>query len=106
MGTYVELTSAGVPTRQAAALTGVPRATATRLVARQRKPDPEPAPPRPAPVNKLSRAERAVVLAVWRSGRCRGRTRPARRPFRRQVCALTRPGSPAGASWCRCRSRP
>ncbi len=67
MGAYRELTGVGVSTRQAAALTGVPRATATRLVARERKPDPEPAPPRPAPANKLSDQERALVLAVLNS---------------------------------------
>ena len=67
MGTYVELTSAGVPTRQAAALTGVPRATATRRIARQHQPDPEPAPARPDPVNKLTAVERAVVLGVLNS---------------------------------------
>lgn len=67
MGTYVELTGAGVPTRQAAALTGVPRATATRHVARERTPDPEPVPARPAPVNKLTVAERAGVLATLNS---------------------------------------
>lgn len=67
MGAYRELTGVGVSTRQAAALTGVRRATATRLVARERKPDPEPAPPRPAPANKLSDQERALVLAVLNS---------------------------------------
>jgi len=67
MGTYVELTGAGVATRRAAVLTGVPRATATRIVARQRTPVPEPAPVRPAPVNKLTVAERAVVLTVLNS---------------------------------------
>lgn len=67
MGTYVELTGAGVSTRHAAALTGVPRATATRVVARQHKPDPESAVPRPAPVNKLTAPERAGVLAVLNS---------------------------------------
>lgn len=67
MGTYVELTGAGVPTRQAAALTGVPRATATRIVARQHQPDPEPVAARPAPVNKLTTLEKAVVLATLNS---------------------------------------
>ncbi len=66
MGAYVQLTSAGVPTRQAAALTGVSRATAARVQARDRRPDPEPA-PRPAPANKLSVAERAIVLATLNS---------------------------------------
>lgn len=67
MGTYLELAGAGVPTRHAAALTGVPRATATRVVARQRRPGPEPAPDRPAPVNKLTDVERALVLATLNS---------------------------------------
>ena len=67
MGTYLELTDAGVPTREAASLTGVPRATATRMITRQHEPDPEPAPPRPAPVNKLSDQERALVLATLNS---------------------------------------
>ena len=34
MNTYVELAAADVPTRQAAALTGVARATATRAASR------------------------------------------------------------------------
>ena len=67
MGAYSELTVVGVPTRQAAALTGVPRASAARAVARRHRPDPEPASPRPVPVNKLTGAERAVVLAVLNS---------------------------------------
>lgn len=67
MGAYLELTDLGLATRRAAVLTGVPRATATRLVARDRTPDPEPAPPRPAPVNKLTAAERAVMLATLNS---------------------------------------
>lgn len=67
MNAYAKLTDAGVPTRQAAALTGVPRATAIRTAARRNGPDPEPASPRPAPVNKLTGVERAVVLAVLNS---------------------------------------
>jgi len=67
MGTYIALTAAGVPTRDAAVLTGVPRATATRRVARAAGPDPEPATPRPAPANKLDCDERAHVLAVLNS---------------------------------------
>lgn len=64
MGAYVGLTDAGVPTRQAAALIGVPRATAARAVARTAQPDPEPPVPRPCPANKLTPAERARVLQV------------------------------------------
>ena len=61
MGTYRALTDAGVSTRSAATLTGVPRATATRAT----KPAPVPGPaPSKAPVNKLSLAERTRVLEV------------------------------------------
>jgi putative transposase len=67
MGTYGELTGAGVTTRTAAALTGIPRATATRartatpaIVDPQRQPTIEPA-------NKLSLAERTRVLEVLNS---------------------------------------
>lgn len=38
MDAYTDLTGAGVPTRQAADLTGVARATATRAAARARRP--------------------------------------------------------------------
>jgi len=63
MATYRELTGAGVPTRAAAILVGVSRATATRrprtpVVTRAR-----------VPVNKLTDAERAEVLAVVNSPR-------------------------------------
>ncbi|OMH26709.1 IS3 family transposase [Tersicoccus phoenicis] len=67
MNAYAELTGSGTPTRQAAALTGVPRATAVRAAARATGPDPEPARPRPAPANKLTNAERARVLMVLNS---------------------------------------
>ena len=65
MGTYVELTDAGVTIRGAAALTGIPRATATRATrpAPGRCPAPAPGPGR-APVNRLSLAERTRVLEV------------------------------------------
>lgn len=59
MGTYGQLRAAGVSTRTAADLTGVPRSSATR---------PATAPvvsvPRPAPANALSAAERAQLLGV------------------------------------------
>jgi putative transposase len=58
MATYRELTGAGVPTRAAAVLVGVARATATR---RPRTPAPTRA---RVPVNKLTDAERAEILAV------------------------------------------
>lgn len=67
MTTYVELTDAGVPTRQAASLTGVARATATRVASRARRPDPEPVAARPTPANKLSTDERSLVLATLNS---------------------------------------
>lgn len=66
MDAYSDLTRAGVPTRQAAGLTGVARATATRAAARARRPQPEPA-PRPAPANRLTDVERDRVLAVLNS---------------------------------------
>ena len=63
MGIYRELTVVGVPTRAATVLVGVARATATRrprtpVRARSR-----------VPVNKLSGAERAEILAVVNSPR-------------------------------------
>lgn len=67
MNTYVELQGVGVPSRQAASLTGVARASATRAASRVRRPDPEPAAARPAPANKLSSVERALVLATLNS---------------------------------------
>jgi putative transposase len=60
MGAYTELVSAKTTTRDAAALTGVSRATAARRAA-------APATPLPrqyVPANRLSAAERAQVLAV------------------------------------------
>jgi putative transposase len=60
MATYNELTAAGVTTRDAASLTGLPRSTATR---RRSVPARVPAPPR-VPVNRLSAAERLEILAV------------------------------------------
>jgi len=63
MATYRDLAGAGVPTRAAAVLVGVARATATRR--------PRPATPTDArvPVNKLSDVERAQILAVVNSDR-------------------------------------
>jgi len=63
MATYRELTGVGVPTRVAAILVGVARATATRrprtpAVTRAR-----------VPANKLTDAERAEILAVVNSAR-------------------------------------
>jgi putative transposase len=64
MAAYRQLTGAGVTTRAAAALTGLSRATATRrpvvVVAAL-------VTVRPAPVNQLTRAEQAQVLAVLTS---------------------------------------
>ena len=61
MGTYRELTGVGVSTRDAAALTGLSRATATR---KPKAVATEYVPPKPTPVNRLSTAEAATVLAV------------------------------------------
>jgi putative transposase len=66
MGTYVELTGAGVTTRSAAVLTGVSRATATRAAKPAAEPSPDVA-SASAPVNKLSPAERRRVLEVLNS---------------------------------------
>jgi transposase InsO family protein len=66
MGSYRELTDAGVTTRAAAELTGVARATAARRAQPAADPVPaDPAPPGPVTVaNKLSAAERIRVLEV------------------------------------------
>jgi transposase InsO family protein len=63
MNTYRELIAVEVPTRAAAGLAGVSRATATR---KPRVPLPVPAPAL-VPANRLSDAERARVLAVVNS---------------------------------------
>ncbi len=63
MAAYTALTHADIPTREAAVIAGVPRATATRKV-RTPAEDPRPA---PAPANKLSAAERAHILATVNS---------------------------------------
>ena len=63
MATYRELSSHGVPTRAAAVLVGVVRATATR---RPRTPV---VTGTRVPVNKLTGAERAEILAVVNSPR-------------------------------------
>lgn len=64
MGAYRELVAASIPTRAAAALTSVPRATANYRPRVGR-----PGRARPAPGNKLSPEERAEVLAVLDSDR-------------------------------------
>ncbi len=63
MGAYTALTQADFPTREAAVIAGVSRATATR---KPRTPAEDP-PLAPAPVNKLSAAERAHILATVNS---------------------------------------
>lgn len=64
MGAYDDLTKAGVSTRKAAALTGIPRSSATRKQA----PTPFLGPPAKRVVaNKLSPAEQVRVLAVLNS---------------------------------------
>ena len=67
MGAYTELVQARVTTREAAALTGVPRATAHRAAARCQGQQHGPVPERLDPVNKLCPAEREQVLAVLHS---------------------------------------
>jgi len=62
MGTYVELTTAGVTTRAAAVLTGLSRATATRTLKRDTGADPVSR--TVVPANRLSLAERTRVLEV------------------------------------------
>lgn len=62
MATYCELTAAKVTTREAAALTGIPRATATRNARRAAAGPVARNPVEPA--NKLSMAERVRVLEV------------------------------------------
>ena len=64
MGAYTELVATGTPTRAAAALTGMSRATAARREARPATPVP---PGQVVPANRLSAAERAHVLAVLNS---------------------------------------
>jgi len=63
MTTYRDLTGHGVPTRTAAALVGLPRATATRA------PRTRAARPVVVPANRLDVLERARILAVVNSAR-------------------------------------
>ena len=63
MNAYTDLTVQGTPTRAASVLTGISRATASR---RQQRPGP-PVPREVVPANRLSRTERARVLAVLTS---------------------------------------
>ena len=68
MGTYRQLVAARVPTRAAATLTGVSRATAARDTKRRTSPAPEPqSGPVSQPANALSRAECEAVLAALNS---------------------------------------
>ncbi len=60
MATYQELTKAGVTTRAAAGLTGLPRSTTTRRATISSTPVVD----RPAPANQLSGVERLQILAV------------------------------------------
>ncbi len=64
MGAYRHLTTAGVTTRAAASLTGIPRATAARAKHASTVPVPASA---AEPANRLSPAERAELLAVLNS---------------------------------------
>ncbi|MBP2215007.1 transposase InsO family protein [Arthrobacter sp. CAN_C5] len=65
MGVYAELTGAHIPTREAAVLAGIPRATATRS---PRIPQAGPMPVS-VPANKLDPDERAGILAAVNSAR-------------------------------------
>lgn len=65
MGAYTSLTRADIPTREAALIAGVSRATATR---KPRIPVTVPA-PAPVPVNKIGLGEGAHILAVVNSDR-------------------------------------
>ncbi len=68
MGAYTELVQARVTTREAAALTGVPRATAHRATTgTQGGPQHGPVPDPVTPANKLCPAEREQILAVLHS---------------------------------------
>ena len=71
MGGYDRLVEAGVPTRAAAALTGLSRATQDRRVHHRssRSVTQSPAGTCPRPVNKLTGAEEDRVLAVLNSAR-------------------------------------
>ena len=67
MATYAELTGAGVTTRDAAALTGLARSTATRRRPAARRAGAGAA--GGAPANRLTAAERLRILAVLNSDR-------------------------------------
>ena len=70
MTVHDELTTAGITTRRASALTGIPRATADRATARARlvgAAGPALQRVRAAPANQLSDAERTTVLAALHS---------------------------------------
>lgn len=68
--TYTILTERGVPSRQAATLTGLTRSTATRRAAAAAAPTPAvPTGPPTVPGNKLTATERARVLEVLTSDR-------------------------------------
>ena len=69
MAAYDELEAADIPTRQAAALTGVSRASAARRHAAPAEPAVLPGRVAVEPLNKLSDAERAHVLEVLNSPR-------------------------------------
>ena len=64
MGVYTELTGADIPTREAAVLAGIPRATATR-----RPHALAGAASAPVPANKLDPGERSRILATVNSAR-------------------------------------
>ena len=68
-GCYDDLVTAGVRTRDAAALMGLSKATQDRRRSRRQVGQPADPAARPVPVNKLSDAESAELIAVLNSQR-------------------------------------
>ena len=75
-GCYDDLVTAGVRTRDAAALMGLSKATQDRRRSRHRVGPPADPAARPVPVNKLSNAESAELIAVLNSQRFVDRAPP------------------------------
>ena len=75
-GCYDDLVMAGVRTRDAAALMGLSKATQDRRRSRHRVGPPADPAARPVPVNKLSNAESAELIAVLNSQRFVDRAPP------------------------------
>jgi len=75
-GCYDDLVMAGVRTRDAAALMGLSKATQDRRRSRHQVGPPADPAARPVPVNKLSNAESAELIAVLNSQRFVDRAPP------------------------------